>query len=323
MAGNNPPTAPSRLDAAAHQRGAAKMLARIRVETVVPAPPRPKWIRVKARPGPKVAEIKRLLRETGLHSVCEEARCPNLGECFGRGTATFLVMGDICTRRCVFCDVAHGRPRPLDPSEPARLAEAVRRMELRYVVVTSVDRDDLPDGGAAHFAACIRALRAENPGIRIEILTPDFRGRMKLALAALSETPCDVFNHNVETVEQLYPQVRPGADYAWSLLLLSEHKRRLPDVPTKSGLMLGLGESAGEVEQTMRDLRDHDVEMLTIGQYLQPGPGYRPVARYAHPDEFSRFAALGRKMGFAHVAAGPMVRSSYHADRQAENQRLA
>ena len=305
------------------------MLARIAVKTVPPADPnapgatqrapdKPPWLRVKARREPGVLRMKKLLREADLHSVCEEARCPNLGECFGRGTATFLIMGDVCTRRCAFCDVAHGRPEALDPGEPARLAAAVKRLGLKYVVVTSVDRDDLRDGGAAHFAACIRAIRAANPGVRVEILTPDFRGRMEKALSALAEAPCDVFNHNLETVRRLYPRVRPGADYDWSLALLLEHKKRLPDVPTKSGLMLGLGETVEEVVQAMRDLLHFGVETLTLGQYLQPGRGYFPVQRYAHPDEFAYLHALGTRMGFSNVASGPLVRSSYHADLQAK-----
>ncbi len=316
--------APSRLDPAAHQRGARKMLARIRVTVESgrlsnQAPLRkPPWIRVKIELAPSVRRVKKMLREAGLHSVCEEARCPNLGECFGKGTATFLIMGDVCTRRCAFCDVAHGRPEALDPREPGRLAGVIKRLGLNYVVVTSVDRDDLHDGGAAHFAACIREIRAACPGIRVEVLVPDFRARMDKALAALTQTPCDVFNHNLETVPRLYPNVRPGADYAWSLSLLREHKRRLPRVPTKSGLMLGLGETADEVVETMRDLLKHRVDMLTIGQYLQPGRGYFPVQRYAHPGEFARYTEIGAELGFKHVASAPLVRSSYHADRQAE-----
>lgn len=324
-------TAPSRLGGGVHRRGARKLLARIAVEVAAetaqkdaeraapgkPALDKPTWLRVKARRGPGVLKMKKLLREAGLHSVCEEARCPNLGECFGKGTATFLIMGDVCTRRCAFCDVANGRPGALDSGEPARLAAAVKRLGLGYVVVTSVDRDDLHDGGAAHFAACVREIRAANPNVRVEILTPDFRGRMNRAVSALAENPCDVFNHNVETVRRLYPQVRPGADYDWSLALLLEHKKRLPGVPTKSGLMLGLGETAGEVVRTMRDLLDFGVEMLTIGQYLQPGRGYFPVQRYASPGEFADLQALGEELGFRNVASGPLVRSSYHADLQA------
>ena len=319
-------TAPSRLEPVSHQRGAQKMLSRIRVkiESGQPASPsrstlrKPPWIRTQISFDPGVLRVKKLLREAGLHSVCEEAQCPNLGECFGKGTATFLIMGDVCTRRCAFCDVAHGRPEALDPGEPVHLAGVINRLGLRYVVVTSVDRDDLHDGGAAHFAACIREIRIANPGIRVEILVPDFRGRMDKALAALREFPCNTFNHNLETVPRLYPDVRPGADYAWSLSLLREHKRCLPGVPTKSGLMLGLGETMDEVVATMRDLFEHGVNMLTIGQYLQPGRGYLPVRRYVHPDEFARLTEIGQGMGFSHVASAPLVRSSYHADRQAE-----
>ncbi len=319
-------TAPSRLDPVSHQRGARKMLSRIRVKVdtgsgrTFPDQPllrKPPWIRVKAEFKPRVRRIKKLLREAGLHSVCEEARCPNLGECFGKGTATFLIMGDVCTRRCSFCDVAHGRPGALDPNEPAHLAGVIRRLGLNYVVITSVDRDDLRDGGVMHFSACIREVRAVNPGIRVEVLVPDFRGRMDRALAALAGTPCDVFNHNLETVSRLYPCVRPGADYAGSLSLLREHKRHLPGVSTKSGLMLGLGETMEEVVEAMRDLRRHRVDMLTIGQYLQPGCGYFPVQRYVHPGEFAHLAEIGEDLGFRNVASAPMVRSSYHADRQA------
>ena len=323
---------PSRLDPVSHQRGARKMLSRIRVKIEAAQPVsepghaplrKPPWIRARVGLGPGVLRVRKLLREAGLHSVCEEARCPNLGECFGKGTATFLIMGDVCTRRCAFCDVAHGRPTALDPREPVRLAAVVSRLGLRHVVVTSVDRDDLHDGGAAHFSACVREIRAANPGVRVEILVPDFRGRMGAALAALEENPCDVFNHNLETVPRLYPSVRPGADYTGSLSLLREHKRRLPGVPTKSGLMLGLGETEEEVVGTMRALLAHRVDMLTIGQYLQPGRGYFPVCRYVHPDEFARLAGIGEDMGFRHVASAPMVRSSYHADRQIERSRVA
>ena len=309
------------------------MLSRIRVKIeaaqcggdgaqAAPSLRKPPWIRVKARPDPSVLRIKKMLREAGLHSVCEEARCPNLTECFGKGTATFLIMGDVCTRRCAFCDVAHGRPKALDENEPEHLADTIRRMRLSYVVITSVDRDDLHDGGATHFAACIRAVRAANPGIRIEVLVPDFRARVNRALTALIRSPCDVFNHNLETVPRLYPTVRPGADYAGSLSLLRRHKQRMPGVPTKSGLMLGLGETLDEVVATMRDLRDQRVDMLTIGQYLQPGRGYFPLQRYAHPDEFAHLAEIGARMGFKHVASAPLVRSSYHADHQAASSLL-
>ncbi|NLO80078.1 MAG: lipoyl synthase [Xanthomonadaceae bacterium] len=279
--------------------------------------PKPSWIRVRVPAGDGIARIKQRLRAGQLHTVCEEASCPNLPECFGHGTATFMIMGDICTRRCPFCDVAHGRPLPLDPDEPRNLAETVRDIGLRYVVITSVDRDDLLDGGAGHFAACIREVRALNPGVRIEILVPDFRGRMERALEALAAHPPDVFNHNLETVPRLYRQCRPGADYQWSLELIRQFGERHPDIPTKSGLMLGLGEESEEIEQVMADLRAHGCDMLTLGQYLQPSPHHLPVARYVPPEEFQRLAEVGYKMGFAHVASGPMVRSSYHADIQA------
>jgi lipoic acid synthetase len=251
--------------------------------------------------------------------VCEEASCPNIHECFSKGTATFMILGEVCTRRCSFCDVAHGRPLPPDTLEPARLAETIRDMRLKYVVITSVDRDDLRDGGAEHFAACIRATRHASPNIRIEILTPDFRGkgRMERALEVLKDFPPDVFNHNLETVPHLYREVRPGADYQWSLDLLKRFKAQHPDVPTKSGIMLGLGETLDQVLETMRDLRAHDVEMITIGQYLQPTAHHHPVVRYWTPEEFDMLREAGEAMGFHHVASGPLVRSSYHADLQA------
>jgi lipoic acid synthetase len=303
---------------ATKQRGAEKM-ARIpiKIEPTLAPLKKPDWIRARLPLSPEVARIKQALRANGLHTVCEEASCPNLGECFGKGTATFMIMGDICTRRCPFCDVAHGRPNPLDAEEPLKLARTIRDMRLRYVVITSVDRDDLRDGGAAHFAACIRETRAHNPGIRIEVLVPDFRGRMDPALAIFRDTPPDVFNHNLETVSRLYLKARPGSDYDWSLDLLERFKALHPEVPTKSGLMLGLGEEIAEIEQVMRDLRAHGVDMLTLGQYLQPSRHHLPVARYVHPDEFERLRVLGETMGFRHVASGPMVRSSYHADQQA------
>ncbi len=309
--------APSRSDAEGHQRGAAK-LARIpvkvqRSETVLR---KPSWIRAKVSHTPRVTEIKRLLREHNLHSVCEEASCPNLGECFSHGTATFMIMGDICTRRCPFCDVSHGRPNALDPDEPAQLANAVAILGLDYVVVTSVDRDDLRDGGAAHFSECIQAIRERHPRTRIEVLVPDFRGRMERALDAL-RVPPDVFNHNLETVPSRYRAVRPGSDYDWSLDLLEAYKQRFPSVKTKSGLMLGVGEELDEVRQVMRDLRAHDVDMLTLGQYLQPSRDHLPVTRYVTPEEFDQLAVYGYEIGFTHVASGPMVRSSYHADQQA------
>ncbi len=298
---------------------AAEKMARIpiRIEPTTQPLRKPEWIRAKFGSSPEVARIKQALRENKLHTVCEEASCPNLAECFGKGTATFMIMGDICTRRCPFCDVAHGRPNPLDTEEPRHLAQTIAAMKLKYVVVTSVDRDDLLDGGAAHFAACIRETRAASPGIRIEVLVPDFRGRMDPALVIFKDTPPDVFNHNLETVPRLYKQARPGSDYDWSLDLLERFKALHPEVPTKSGLMLGLGEEITEIEQVMRDLRAHNVNMLTLGQYLQPSKHHLPVARYVHPDEFERLRVLGEQLGFSHVASGPMVRSSYHADQQA------
>ena len=278
---------------------------------------KPEWIRVRAPSSPRFYEIKRILRERNLHSVCEEASCPNIGECFGKGTATFMIMGDICTRRCPFCDVGHGRPNPLDENEPRHLAESVLAMKLRYVVVTSVDRDDLRDGGAEHFARCISEVRSLSPQTQIEVLVPDFRGRLELAIEALAATPPDVMNHNLETVPRLYKQARPGADYAHSLQLLRDYKARRPDILTKSGLMVGLGETDEEILAVMRDLRAHDVDMLTIGQYLQPSDGHLPVLRYVHPDTFAMFEREAYAMGFKHAAVGAMVRSSYHADVQA------
>ena len=280
---------------------------------------KPSWIRVRIPSGNAVQALKAKLRENRLVTVCEDASCPNIHECFGHGTATFMIMGDVCTRRCSFCDVAHGRPKPLDADEPRRLAQTIADMGLRYVVVTSVDRDDLRDGGAQHFVDCIRETRAAVPGIRIEILTPDFRGkgRMERALDILAASPPDVFNHNIETVPDLYRNVRPGADYQWSLDLLKQFKARHPGIPTKSGIMLGLGETMAQVEATLRDLRAHDVEMVTIGQYLQPSPAHHPLLRYWTPEEFKALEDYGNALGFSHVASGPMVRSSYHADRQA------
>jgi lipoic acid synthetase len=300
------------------QRGAAKT-ARIpiKIETTTRPLRKPLWIRARSPANPAVGRLKGVLRENRLHTVCEEASCPNLGECFAGGTATFMIMGDICTRRCPFCDVAHGRPQPLDADEPENLGRTIRQMGLRYVVVTSVDRDDLRDGGAAHFTACIEAIRRHSPEIRVEVLVPDFRGRMDRALQILNQSPPDVFNHNLETVPRLYKKVRPGSDYEWSLDLLRRFKALHPEVPTKSGLMLGVGERIEEVEQVMRDLRAHDCDMLTLGQYLQPSVHHLAVERYVHPDEFDRLGELGQALGFKHVASGPMVRSSYHADRQA------
>jgi lipoic acid synthetase len=310
--------APSRTTPETHQRGSEK-LARIpiKVEPTRVMPRKPDWIRVKLPSGERVNEIKQILRQSKLSSVCEEAACPNLGECFSHGTATFMIMGDICTRRCPFCDVAHGKPLPLDANEPAELAEAVKAMRLRYVVVTSVDRDDLRDGGAGHFVDCITALREHNPETRIEILVPDFRGRVEVALEAFAGTRPDVFNHNLETVPRLYRQARPGADYQGSLELLSRFKRRHPEVQTKSGLMLGLGERHEEVLAVMRDLREHQVNMLTLGQYLQPSRDHLPVDRFVTPREFDQLRQEGEAMGFSNVASGPLVRSSYHADLQA------
>ncbi len=309
-----PPSKPDRA-----QRGAAKT-ARNPVKIIPvegPLPRKPAWIRVKAPLGPGVRRIKNLLREQRLHTVCEEASCPNLAECFNHGTATFMIMGDLCTRRCPFCDVAHGRPKPLDVEEPEHLAEAVAVMALKYVVITSVDRDDLRDGGAGHFAACVSRLRQRCPETRIEILVPDFRGRLDRALAALAEAPPDVLNHNLETVPRLYRMARPGADYQWSLELLRQFKQRHLQIPTKSGLMLGLGEERHEVEEVLRDLREHDCDMLTLGQYLQPSRHHLPVARYWEPAEFDALGEYARALGFSSVASGPLVRSSYHADLQA------
>jgi lipoyl synthase len=280
--------------------------------------PKPPWIRVRAPSSPRFHEIKKILREHRLHTVCEEASCPNIGECFGKGTATFMIMGDICTRRCPFCDVAHGRPLPLDSDEPLNLARTIAALALSYVVVTSVDRDDLRDGGAGHFRDCIRKVREISPATRIEILVPDFRGRLERALDVLAEAPPDVMNHNLETVPRLYKQARPGSDYAHSLDLLAQFKRRFPDIPTKSGLMVGLGETDDEILAVMRDMRAHSIDMLTIGQYLQPTSGHLPVLRYVHPDTFAMFESEAYALGFKHAAVGALVRSSYHADRQAE-----
>ncbi len=299
-------------------RGAEKV-ARIPIK-VVPSTKvkrKPSWIRAKAPTTPEVKRLKKVLREQKLVTVCEEAACPNLGECFTKGTATFMIMGDICTRRCPFCDVGHGRPNPLDENEPASLAETIQAMSLKYVVITSVDRDDLRDGGAQHFVDCIQAVRLQNPEIRIEILTPDFRGRMDIALKLMGQAPPDVFNHNLETVPRLYKQSRHGSDYQWSLDLLKRFKQMHPKVPTKSGLMLGLGEEIDEVKAVMQDLRDHDCEMLTLGQYLQPSLDHLAVERFVTPDEFKMLEVAGYEMGFSHVASGPMVRSSYFADEQA------
>ena len=299
-------------------RGAEKVR-RIPIKVVPTDQPlrKPDWIRIKLTANPEVDRIKGILRQRKLASVCEEASCPNLSECFSHGTATFMIMGEICTRRCPFCDVAHGKPNPLDPDEPRQLAEAVAEMQLKYVVVTSVDRDDLKDSGAGHFAACIQAVRKANPTTTLEVLVPDFRGRMDIALSILADTPPDVFNHNLETVPRLYKKARPGADYEWSLDLLSRYKSIQPDVQTKSGLMLGLGETFEEVIEVMKDCRRHEVDMLTLGQYLQPSRDHLPVDRYVHPDEFEALAEEARTLGFKRVASGPLVRSSYQADQQA------
>lgn len=300
-------------------RGAEKV-ARIPVKVIptVELPKKPDWIRVRMPISPEVSRIKDLLRKHKLASVCEEAQCPNLGECFSGGTATFMIMGEICTRRCPFCDVAHGRPNALDPNEPTELAQAIAEMKLKYVVITSVDRDDLRDGGAQHFADCIRETRALSPDIRVEVLVPDFRGRMDIALDILEAEAPDVFNHNLETVPSLYKKVRPGSEYEWSLQLLKKYKARRPDVLTKSGLMLGLGETRDELLQVMRDMRAHDIDMITLGQYLQPSRDHLPVERFVHPDEFAEFGKIAEELGFKSVASGPLVRSSYHADKQVD-----
>ena len=305
-------------------RGADK-LRRIPVK-VIPTtelPTKPDWIRVKIPASPKIAHIKQKLREHKLASVCEEASCPNLGECFSNGTATFMIMGDICTRRCPFCDVAHGKPKPLDESEPSELAKAISEMGLSYVVITSVDRDDLKDSGAQHFANCISETYKHNPGIKVEVLVPDFRGRMDIALDILKDTPPDVFNHNLETVPRLYKQARPGADYQWSLDLLKAYKEKKPEVVTKSGLMLGLGETNEEVKEVLRDLKAHNVDMITLGQYLQPSKDHLKVERFVHPSEFDELKEFAEELGFSQVASGPLVRSSYHADKQAHGENVS
>jgi len=285
---------------------------------------KPAWIRVRAAsPNSRFHDIKRILREQKLHTVCEEASCPNIAECFGKGTATFMILGDICTRRCPFCDVAHGRPLAPDVEEPAHLAETIALLKLKYVVITSVDRDDLKDGGARHFVDCIAAVRKASPQTTIETLVPDFRGRVERALEILAAAPPDVMNHNLETVPSLYRKARPGGDYKHSLSLLKSFKQQNPQVPTKSGLMVGLGETDDEILAVMRDLRAHDVDMVTIGQYLQPSPHHLPVERYVHPDQFVKFEQAAREMGFKHAAVGALVRSSYHADQQAHSAGVA
>ncbi len=329
MATDTPPPEssplPAQYDPSIKQKAEAKM-ARIPIK-VVPIGEvlkKPDWIRVRAgSPSTRFYEIKQILREHKLHTVCEEASCPNIGECFGKGTATFMIMGDKCTRRCPFCDVGHGRPDPLDVDEPLNLAKTIAALKLKYVVITSVDRDDLRDGGAAHFVECIRRVRELSPATQIEVLTPDFRGRMDRALDILKLAPPDVMNHNLETAPRLYKEARPGSDYQYSLNLLKRFKEFAPHVPTKSGIMVGLGETDDEILQVMRDMRAHDIDMLTIGQYLAPSGHHLPVRRYVHPDTFKMFEREAREMGFSHAAVGAMVRSSYHADHQAEQAALA
>ncbi|PKG99051.1 lipoyl synthase [Paraglaciecola sp. MB-3u-78] len=284
---------------------------------------KPAWIKIKLpRNTDKIDHIKKTLRKNNLHSVCEEASCPNLAECFNHGTATFMILGDICTRRCPFCDVAHGKPLPPSAEEPIKLAKTIAEMKLKYVVITSVDRDDLRDGGAQHFVDCIAAIREHSPSTKIEVLVPDFRGRMDRALEILKISPPDVFNHNLETIPRLYRECRPGANYQWSLDLLKKFKQQHPDIPTKSGLMMGMGEDKHEIAQVLQDLRTHDVEMLTLGQYLQPSKHHFPLKRYVHPDEFDELGETAKELGFSHVASGPMVRSSYHADKQAAGEEV-
>ena len=300
-------------------KGADK-LSRIPIKVVQPETrlKKPRWIRARIPQDKKFFEIKKLLRDESLYTVCEEASCPNIGECFSKGTATFMIMGDICTRRCPFCDVAHGRPLPLDTEEPARIAYSAQIMQLKYVVLTSVDRDDLRDGGAAHFAACISEIKTKRPGTKVEILVPDFRGRLEKALQILVTTPPDVMNHNLETIPRLYKSVRPGASYEHSLQLLSRYKELRPEATTKSGLMVGIGESDEEIIQVMKDMRQHAIDMITIGQYLQPTLSHLPVKRYVSLETFDIWKKIAQDLGFKHAAIGPMVRSSYHADHQAE-----
>jgi lipoyl synthase len=308
-------------EAGVKEKGQAKT---IRIVPAGKALAKPAWIRVRApSPDSRFYEIKRILREQRLHTVCEEASCPNIGECFGKGTATFMILGDICTRRCPFCDVAHGRPLAPDSEEPQHLAATIAALRLRYVVITSVDRDDLRDGGAQHFVDCIRAVRAASPQTTIEVLVPDFRGRLERALEILAAAPPDVMNHNLETVPRLYKQARPGGNYEHSLDLLQRFKALYPAVPTKSGLMVGLGETDEEIVAVMRDLRAHEVDMVTIGQYLQPSPHHLPVERYVEPMAFRIFEQRAAELGFRHAAIGPLVRSSYHADQQAHEAGVA
>lgn len=313
-------TAPSRATPETHQRNADK-LSRIPVKVEKPDSllRKPDWIRIRVPSGDKVAQIKKSLRANSLHTVCEEAACPNLGECFSHGTATFMIMGDLCTRRCPFCDVAHGKPQALDRGEPRHLADTIEQMALKYVVITSVNRDDLRDGGASHFAACIAAIREQTPATKIEVLVPDFRGRQQIALDILAQQPCDVFNHNLETVPRLYREARPGADYRESLQLLQAFKDRLPQLPTKSGLMVGIGETEDEVVAVMKDLLAHGCSMLTLGQYLQPSKDHLAVKEYITPAQFERYADIAKELGFQQVASAPLVRSSYHADLQAKS----
>ncbi len=306
------------------QKGEAKT-ARIPIK-IVPATEmlkKPDWIRVKSPSNTRFYEIKETLRSQKLHTVCEEASCPNIGECFGKGTATFMILGDLCTRRCPFCDVGHGKPLPPDVNEPQQLAETIAALKLNYVVITSVDRDDLRDGGAQHFVDCISKTRELSPKTQIEVLVPDFRGRLDVALDILAQNPPDVMNHNLETVPRLYKQARPGADYQHSLTLLKEFKARFPNVPSKSGIMVGLGETDDEIRETMRDMRAHDIEMITIGQYLQPSKHHLPVSRFVHPDDFKKLEEYAYEIGFKHAAVGALVRSSYHADEQAHQAQQA
>jgi lipoic acid synthetase len=319
-----PPQRTRRLQQGEKLRSADKV-ERIPVK-VIPTteiPRKPEWMRIRLSTSPRVQQIKNILREHKMATVCEEAACPNLNECFSHGTATFMIMGEICTRRCPFCDVGHGKPNPLDTEEPANLAKAIHEMGLSYVVITSVDRDDLRDGGAQHFADCIREAKILTPELKVEVLVPDFRGRMAPALEILSETPPDVFNHNMETIPRLYREARPGANYEWSLKLLKDYKARNPNVPTKSGLMVGLGETKDELMRTLDDLRAHDVDMLTVGQYLQPSASHLAVDRFVHPDEFAEYTEYAESIGFAQAACGPLVRSSYHADKQARGEDIS
>ena len=319
-----PPQRTRRLQQGEKLRSADKV-ERIPVK-VIPTteiPRKPEWMRIRLSTSPKVQQIKNTLRKHKMATVCEEAACPNLNECFSHGTATFMIMGEICTRRCPFCDVGHGKPNPLDTDEPTNLAKAIHEMDLSYVVITSVDRDDLRDGGAQHFADCIREAKILSPDLKVEVLVPDFRGRMAPALDILTATPPDVFNHNMETIPRLYREARPGANYEWSLKLLKDYKARNPNVPTKSGLMVGLGETKDELLRTLDDLRAHDVDMLTVGQYLQPSPSHLAVDRFVHPDEFAEYTEYAESIGFEQAACGPLVRSSYHADKQARGEDIS